>query len=81
MTGCAKNDRPNATRPAIERVTPPPPTEIPRGSVPCAESSTGWCLSDDENADVLIDYERGERERDRMLCWLRDWFGYPPCED
>jgi len=43
------------------------------------ESSTGWCLSDDENGQLLIDFDEAERTRDRMLCWLRTYFGYPAC--
>jgi hypothetical protein len=65
--------------PEISRVTPPAPTKIPRGSVPCTQSPTGWCLSDEENGQLLIDLDAGERTRDRMICWLRVYFKYPPC--
>ena len=80
-TGCANKEIANSHRPALFRVTPPPATEIPDGSVPCPSPGNpgAMCLSDEENGDLLIEYESGERERDRMLCWLRVWFGYPAC--
>lgn len=77
-TACAGGANPD--RPAKHRLTPLPQTEIPRGSVACSTSSTGWCLSDAENGQLLTDYEKGERARDRKLCWLLAYFGYEPCE-
>lgn len=68
------------TRPEIGRLTPPAETQIPRGSVPCTHSPSGWCLSDEENGALLLEFKKGELERDRKLCWLLAYFGYPPCE-
>ncbi len=68
-----------STKPPIERVAPPEATEIPEGAVACPNDPTRRCLSDEQNAQLLRSYETGERKRDRMLCWLLVWFGYPAC--
>lgn len=53
---------------------------VPKGSIPCTTSSTGWCLSKSENDQLLIDLFEGVVERDRKLCWLLAYHGYDPCE-
>jgi hypothetical protein len=68
-----------ATRPPIERVTPPPRTPIPDGAVPCADDPARQCLTDEQSAQMLREFDAGEAKRDRMLCWLRVWFGYSAC--
>ncbi len=81
LTSCGDSGRINSasSRPAVERVKPPAPTEIPQGEVACADDPSKRCLSDKQNADLLRAYEAGERTRDRQLCWLLVWFGYPAC--
>ena len=56
------------------------PVDIPRGSVPCTTSSTGWCLSKEEDDQLKIDLFEGVLERDRKLCWLLAYHGYDPCK-
>jgi hypothetical protein len=79
LTSCGGPVESAATRPPVERVTPPPRTPIPEGSVACADNPANKCLSDEQNAQLLRSFDAGEAERDRMLCWLRVWFGYPAC--
>lgn len=80
LTNCAKTVESVSSRPPVERVTPPPATEIPQGQAPCPGDPSKTCLTDAQNADLLRRYEQGERERDRKLCWLLVWFGYPACQ-
>jgi hypothetical protein len=81
LTSCGAGARPNSVtdRPPLERVAPPAPTSIPDGEVTCADNPQQRCLSDRQNAELLRSYENGERARDRQLCWLLVWFGYPAC--
>lgn len=78
LTSCAGGVE-SAPPPPIERVTPPAATHIPDGGTPCSGNPTAMCLTDSQNAGLLRSYEAGERARDRQLCWLRVWFGYPAC--
>jgi len=77
MTACATTATPD--RPAEHRLRPPPSPEVPRGSVACTTSPTGWCLSKTENDQLLIDLYEGILLRDRKLCWLLVYHGYKPC--
>lgn len=79
LTSCGVPAPTAVSRPAEERVTPPAATAIPDGEVACTGDPAQRCLSDVQNADLLRRYEGGERERDRMICWLRVWVGYPAC--
>lgn len=65
--------------PPESRVTAPPRTAIPVGTVPCPTDPTALCLSDKQLGELLQAFDAGEAKRDRMFCWLRVFFNYTAC--
>ncbi|MCW3837789.1 hypothetical protein ACFQ1E_17225 [Sphingomonas canadensis] len=47
--------------------------------MPCPDDPAMRCWSDAQIAEVIAGREKALDDRDAQLCWLRVWFGYPPC--
>lgn len=81
MTSCGDDAKPLAStpRPTIDRLTPADWPVVPEGSVACAHDPARRCLTDEEDAQLKRGLADTITADEDIICWLRDWFGYPPC--
>lgn len=81
-TSCGGDKRPAlsaGSRPSIDRVTPAPRRAMPVPTAACPNDASRLCYTDAQTGQVLADQDATIDDRGRQLCWLRVWFGYPPC--
>jgi hypothetical protein len=84
LASCESNDEGLATasRPEIARLQPPARVDVPEPAATCPlpDGTTEPCYSDTQIGEMLRTLEREVDTRDRMLCWLLAFHGYPACQ-
>lgn len=83
LTACATTSAdPDALgdRPPLSRFQASPKPAVPAATVPCAHNPLVLCVSDADTADFIRQQNAAIDERDRKLCWLQVYDGYPPCQ-
>lgn len=77
LTACG-TERVEFLKPAPERVAAVAYPVIPEATVPCAFDPAALCLTDEQTAGVIADYDGALAEANRRLQWLRNWLARLP---